>query len=154
MRASTPLSLKGRALRLLGMREHSRAELAQKLARHVQEGEDLNAVLDWLQAKDFLNEERAAESIVHRKAERFGAARVQQELRQKGVPDVLIKASVAQLKDSEQARATAVWQRKFGTLPQTPQERAKQMRFMASRGFGGQALDRIWRALAAGEALD
>ena len=154
MRATTPLSLKGRALRLLGMREHSRAELAQKLARHVQEGEDLNAVLDWLVGKDFLSEERAAESIVHRKAERYGAARVQQELRQKGVPEALIKASVAQLKDSEQERATAVWQRKFGTLPQTPQERAKQMRFMASRGFGGQALDRIWRALAAGEALD
>ena len=151
MNASSPLSLKGRALRLLSMREHSRAELAHKLARHVQEGEDLNAVLDWLVSKDFQNEARAAESIVHRKAARFGAARVQQELRQKGLPEALIKASVAQLKDSEQARATEVWQRKFGTLPQSPQERAKQMRFMASRGFGGQVLDKIWRAVAAGE---
>jgi regulatory protein len=141
-----PLSLKARALRLLGMREHSRAELAQKLARHVQEGEDLEAVLDWLAAKDFLNEARAAEAIVHRQAARHGSARVKQTLRQKGVPDELIEASMAGLQDTEQARALAVWQRKFGTLPDSPQARAKQMRFMASRGFGGGVLDGIWRA--------
>jgi regulatory protein len=105
-----PLSLKARALRLLGMREHSRAELAQKLARHVQEGEDLEAVLDWLAAKDFLNEARAAEAIVHRQAARHGSARVKQTLRQKGVPDELIEASMAGLQDTEQARALAVWQ--------------------------------------------
>ena len=54
------LSLKGRALRLLAQREHSRGELEAKLARHVQEGDDLAALLDELQAKDFLNAERAA----------------------------------------------------------------------------------------------
>ena len=46
--AFATLSLKGRALRLLSQREHSRAELATKLARHVQEGDDLEAVLDRL----------------------------------------------------------------------------------------------------------
>lgn len=140
------ISLKARALRLLGMREHSRAELAQKLARHVQEGDDLGAVLDWLVAKDFLNEARAAEAIVHRQAARHGSTRVRQALRQKGVPEELIEASMADLERTELARAQAVWQRKFGTLPDTLQARAKQMRFMASRGFGGGVLEHIWRA--------
>jgi regulatory protein len=42
------LSLKGRALKLLAQREHSRLELQSKLAAHVEEGDDLNAVLDEL----------------------------------------------------------------------------------------------------------
>ncbi|MFZ1500011.1 MAG: recombination regulator RecX, partial [Giesbergeria sp.] len=59
------LSLKGRALRLLSQREHSRAELERKLARHLQEGEDLAAVLDDLQAKGFICEERVLASVLH-----------------------------------------------------------------------------------------
>ena len=80
----TTLSLKGRALRLLGQREHSRAELLRKLSPHVQEGEDLNAVLDELQSKDFINEARVVESVLHRRASRLGAARIRQELQSKG----------------------------------------------------------------------
>lgn len=140
------ISLKARALRFLSMREHSQAELRKKLAPHVQDGDDLDGLFEWLAAKDFLNEERAAESIVNRQAARYGAARVQQTLRQKGVPDALVKASVAQLKTSELPRALEVWRRKFGSLPDTPQARAKQMRFMASRGFDGQVLNKIWQA--------
>ena len=143
--AATPLSLKGRALRLLSLREHSRAELAQKLARHVQEGDDLQAVLDWLVARDFLSDQRAAEALVHRKAPRYGSARVQQLMRQQGVPADLIAASMAELQGSELARAREVWQRKFGERPDSPQARAKQMRFMVSRGFSPQLLDRLWR---------
>ena len=60
--AFAPLSLKARALRLLALREHSRAELQSKLARHVQEGDDLPALLDQLQAKGFIDETRVAES--------------------------------------------------------------------------------------------
>ena len=85
------LSLKGRALRLLSQREHSRTELATKLARHVQEGDDLNAVLDDLQAKDFINANRVAESLVHRRAGRLGTQRLVQELRSKGLDDDLVR---------------------------------------------------------------
>ena len=85
------LSLKGRALRLLSQREHSRTELATKLARHVQEGDDLNAVLDDLQAKDFINANRVAESLVHRRAARLGTQRLVQELRSKGLDDELVR---------------------------------------------------------------
>ena len=81
----TTLSLTGRALRLLSQREHSRAELQRKLVPHVQEGEDLNAVLDGLQAKGFISEERVVESVLNRRASRLGSARIRQELQAKGL---------------------------------------------------------------------
>ncbi|SDM10638.1 regulatory protein [Oryzisolibacter propanilivorax] len=141
------LSLKGRALRLLAQREHSRSELQTKLARHVQEGEDLQAVLDELQAKDFINPQRVAESVLHRRAPRLGAQRVLQELRGKGLDEELVRAAAAQLQDTEYERALAVWRQRFGSAPpaDTPQERARQMRFLAARGFAGDVVRRVLR---------
>lgn len=141
-------SLKARALRLLAQREHSRSELQTKLAPHVQEGEDLAALLDDLQAKDFINEERVAESVLHRRAPRFGAQRVLQELRRKGLDEELVRATAEQLKGSELERARAVWRQRFGGTPApvTPQERARQMRFLAARGFGADVVRRMLQA--------
>ena len=137
------LSLKGRALRYLAMREHSRAELASKLIKHVEEGEDLDAVLAELEAKGFISAERVVESVIHTKASRFGANRVAQELRHKGVDAELIAGALDQLRSTELPRAREIWQRRFGTPPTTPQERAKQMRFLASRGFGGDVVRKV-----------
>lgn len=95
------LSLKARALRLLAQREHSRSELQAKLARHVQEGEDLAALLDELQARGFIDAARVAESVVHRRAARLGAQRVAQELRRKGLDEDLVRATAAQLAGTE-----------------------------------------------------
>src|SRR5690349_4525778 len=71
-----PLSLKARALKYLSMREHSRLELARKLSRHAQEGDDVEALLNWLEAAKFLSQERFAESLVNRRAARFGNSRI------------------------------------------------------------------------------
>ncbi|EER60361.1 regulatory protein RecX [Acidovorax delafieldii 2AN] len=139
------LSLKGRALRLLAQREHSRAELATKLARHVQEGDDLNGLLDELQAKDFINAERVAESVVHRRAARLGTQRVVQELRSKGLEDDLVRATAERLRATEQERAQAVWLQRFGSVAVDAQERARQMRFLAARGFSGDVVRRVVR---------
>ena len=139
----TKLSLKGRALRYLAMREHARAELATKLAPHVEEGDDLNAVLDELEAKNFINAERVVDSVLHTQASRFGAARVAQALRHKGVDAALITSAVERLRSTELARARDIWLRRFGTPPQTPQERARQMRFLASRGFAGDVVRKV-----------
>ena len=137
------LSLKGRALRYLALREHSRAELASKLAQHVEEGDDLDAVLTELEAKGFISAERVVESVLYSKAGRFGTGRLAQELRQKGVDSELIADAVDRLRGTELARAREVWQRRFGAPPDSPQERAKQMRFLASRGFGGDVVRKV-----------
>ena len=140
------LSLKGRALRLLSQREHSRAELATKLVRHVQECDDLEAVLNDLEAKDFINAERVAESVVHRRAGRLGTQRLAQELRSKGLSDDLVRNMAERLRATELERAQAVWQQRFGGAPATdPKERARQMRFLAARGFAGDVVRRVLR---------
>ena len=138
-----PLSLKGRALRLLSGREHSRAELERKLGAHEQEAGQLKRVLDELQAKDFINEQRAVDSVVHRRSGKLGALRIRQELLSKGLDNEKVQAALAGLKASELVRAREVWQRKFGALPDDPTERGKQARFLAARGFDGEVVRRV-----------
>jgi regulatory protein len=144
-RPAQTLSLKGRALRYLAAREHSRAELATKLSRHVGPEDDPDAVarvLDELAAKGFIDEARVAESVLHRRAGRLGGARVLQELRAKGLPDDVVADAAAQLRSTELARAQAVWRRKFGQPPADAAERARQLRFLAARGFSGDVARR------------
>lgn len=144
-RPAQTLSLKGRALRYLAAREHSRAELATKLSRHVGPEGDPDAVarvLDELAAKGFIDEARVAESVLHRRAGRLGGARVLQELRAKGLPDDVVADAAAQLRSTELARAQAVWRRKFGQPPADAAERARQLRFLAARGFSGDVARR------------
>lgn len=139
-------SLKGRALRLLGQREHSRVELERKLRTHETEPGELALVLDDLQAKGFINEQRVLESVVFRRAPRLGAMRVRQELQAKGLAPDAIAQAVADLQATELDRAKAVWQRKFGTPAEDPQTRAKHMRFLAGRGFGAEAIRKVVKA--------
>lgn len=141
-----PLSLKGRALRLLSGREHSRAELERKLASHEEEPGQLARVLDELQAKDFINEQRVVDSVVHRRSARLGAMRIRQELQAKGLDDEKIREAVSGLRTSELARAREIWSRKFHALPGDAAQRAKQARFLAARGFDGEVVRRVLSA--------
>jgi regulatory protein len=137
------LSLKGRALRLLGQREHSRLELERKLRSHEVEPGELARALDDLQAKGFINEQRVLESVVFRRAPRLGAMRVRQELQAKGLAPEAVAQAVAGLRGSEVERAREVWRKKFGVPAEDPKLRAKQMRFLASRGFGSETILRV-----------
>lgn len=137
------LSLKGRALKLLAQREHSRLELLRKLSPHVEDGDDLPAILDELEKRGFISVERVVESVIRSKAGRFGTARVLHDLRSKGLDDEAVRQASEQLRGSEHARAWAVWKQRFGSPAQTPQERMKQMRFLASRGFGGDVVRKV-----------
>ena len=137
------ISLKGRALRLLSGREHSRAELERKLRPHETEPGELARALDDLEAKCFINEQRVLESVVHRRAAKMGAARVRQELQAKGLSPDAVAQAVADLQGSDVERAREVWRKNFGDPPADAAERGKQMRFLASRGFGGDAIRRV-----------
>jgi len=141
--ATTALSLTGRALRLLSAREHSRAELQRKLVRFEEEPGALAKVLDALEAKDFINEARVVESVVHRRAAKLGAARIRQELQAKGLEPEAVAQAVGQLRASEVERAREIWRKKFSAPPADAAERGKQMRFLASRGFGGDTIHRV-----------
>ena len=139
------LSLKGRALKLLSQREHSRLELQRKLAEHVEEGDDLSAVVDELEKRGFISEERMVESVIHSKAGRYGSARLLQELRSKGLDDEIVRNVGEQLRDTELQRAQEIWRKRFGEPPADVKEKAKQLRFLASRGFSGAVASRVLR---------
>ena len=148
MTAPAP-SLKSRALRYLAAREYSRAELAARLARPARAGQDeatleaIERVLDELAAKGFISEARVAQSVLHRRAGRLGAARVLQEMRAKGLSGEVLEDAAEQLRGTELARAREVWRRKFGAPPGDAAGRARQMRFLAGRGFSGEAIRRV-----------
>ena len=134
------LSLKARALRFLSMREHSRLELERKLARHAEEGEDVNALLNFLEKNNWLSQERFSASLIHRREARFGNSRIMAELQSHGIHGEALAELKAGLLDSETARACEVWQRKFGAVAKGPEERVKQVRFLMQRGFSSKAL--------------
>jgi regulatory protein len=140
-------SLKGRALAYLSRREHSRAELSRKLQPFVEEGDSLDTLLDSLEQEGWLSDSRFTESLVHRRASRLGANRIVGELKRQGVGSTLIEETAAQLRETELARARAVWQKKYGQLPETPAERARQARFLVSRGFSQTVVSKILKGL-------
>ena len=144
--ALAQLSLKGRALRLLSMREHSRSELERKLAGHAEGPEQLRKILDELQARDFISDERFVESVLNRRAPKLGAGRIRQELQGKGLDSELVGKALHGLRETELTRAREVWKRKFGALPRDAAERSKQARFLAARGFGGEMIRRVLQA--------
>ena len=162
MRKKPELSLRTRALQYLARREYSRAELRGKLQRYVQTDDDfepsfdssvadssgldgLDALLDDLTARGWLSDARAATQFLHAKRSRFGTQRIAHELRQKGITEELISAAMPALKEGELEAARAVWQRKFGMLPQDEKEKARQMRFLQSRGFGFDVIFQVLR---------
>jgi regulatory protein len=138
-------SLKGRALQLLSQREHSRTELERKLAVHETTPGELAQALDELQARDFINEGRVIESVINHRSGKLGAARLKQELATKGLGGEAVAQALAALKDSELERAREVWQKKFGEPAQDPRERAKQARFLLTRGFAAEVVSRVLR---------
>lgn len=146
------LSVKGRALRYLAQREHSRLELERKLARVVEDRPDASAqaqiaaALDDLAAKGLLSETRTAASVLNSQGQRFGVRRLKQTLQAKGIAPELVSSTLAQARGTELERAREVWRRRFGALPANAAEMGRQMRFMAGRGFEGDVIRQLLRA--------
>src|SRR4029077_10797064 len=121
-------TLRERALGLLARREHSRAELARKLRAHDPPADELEALLEDLSRRKLLSDERYAESRTHALSRKFGASRIAQELRARGLDKGLAERAVEAARSTEVERARAVWLRKFRKPPDTREERPRQMR--------------------------
>jgi regulatory protein len=134
-------SLMARAVDLLSRREYSRRELVQKLKPHAETEEQLEAVLDQLAGKSWQSDQRYAEQLLRAKGSRHGSLRLRHAMREKGLDAEIIEQTLAGQNDQQQAQA--VWQRKFGSLPQTREDKARQMRFLAGRGFPADVIHRV-----------
>jgi regulatory protein len=156
-------SLKARALRLLSLREYSRKGLAAKLEESAgryaklasKEGKQeldsssksitlqIQEVLDDFEARGWLSDDRFAEAFVRRRSERYGARKIQDELQRAGVNSGKTAELIQSLRETEYQRAKELWQKKFGVLAQEQKERARQYRFLASKGFSSEVVSKI-----------
>lgn len=139
--------MRQRAIALLARREHSRAELARKLARHAESDAEVEAVLDELARRKLLSDGRYASARSDALARKFGAARVVRELRDKGVAAPALESIERDLKASELDRARAVWQKRFGSPAGNAADRARQTRFLQARGFSFEVIRRVVHGL-------
>ena len=139
-RPDTAVELKVRALRLLTRREHSRAELARKLAPHAESPQALDALLAELAQRKQLSDERYAETRAHWLSRKYGAAKIRHDLKAHGVADAVI-ARVSTEGDLEKAKA--ILARKYREPAATREEKAKRARFLQSRGFSYDVIRRL-----------
>jgi len=151
--------LRQHAIKQLARREHSRAELARKLLAIASDSpdvaEDIATVLDQLEQSGLLSDTRYVEAYLRSHAARFGAARLRNTLRTKGIAAELIESALAQMAaidesgeemNNEMARAKAVWWSKFGSRPRDAREWARQARFLQSRGFASEVICKVIKA--------
>jgi len=136
----TPAELKARALRHLVRREHSRAELVRKLAPHAESEAALNAVVDLLLSKKQLSDERFAEERARSLSRKYGSTKIRQDLKERGVADEIVERVSA---EGDLERASAILQRKYREAATTREERAKRARFLQSRGFSYEVINRV-----------
>ena len=135
-------ALKARALRYLARREHSRAELQRKLLPFAASQQLLDVLLSELEGRKLLSNHRFAEMRAHVLGRKYGAARIRQDLKAKGVPDEIVDAvSFA----GELERAREILRRKYGTPATTREEWAKRARFLQGRGFSSETIYRLIR---------
>ncbi len=163
-------SLRGRALRHLSQREHSRAELRRKLLRHAladaarppahegapdatdapdaeslpaEAAERVERLLDELAAAGWLSDTRAAESLVATKAARFGAVRLSRMLAERGIDREAAAAAMEQARTTELQRAAEVWRKRYGEQATNAADRARQQRFLLARGFSAAIVRQV-----------
>ncbi|MBL8480473.1 MAG: regulatory protein RecX [Sterolibacteriaceae bacterium] len=135
--------LRQQAIKLLARREHTRAELARKLAG-LGTPEEIDAVLADMESSQLQSDSRTAESFLRSNASRLGASRLRHTLKTRGLAPEMIEEQLAQADlPDEMARARAAWSRKFSAAPANPKEWARQARFLQSRGFAGDIVRRL-----------
>jgi regulatory protein len=136
-------TLRERAIAHLAQREHSRAELGRKLARHADHPDEVAPLLDELVRRKLLSDERYAEVRANALARKFGARRIAWELRSKGVGNAAIAQATRDARATELTRARDAWAKRFGRPPRGAAERAKQIRFLQGRGFSFDTVRRV-----------
>lgn len=141
-----PRSLMARGIDALSRREYSRRELKERLQRDLPQGQnpaDVEDVLDALEQKKFLSDERYARSRVRMRSARYGNRRLAYELSVQGVDSETIELALQEAPD-EFERAWEAWRRRFGRLPEDFKEKARQTRFLTARGFGFDMIERVF----------
>lgn len=130
---------------MLARREHGHRELAAKLVAKGFESQLVGSVVDQLESENLVSDARFVEALYHQRTQRgYGPARIAAELRDKGVADDLITQWVDFADRQWISRLQDLRRRKYGDAPPVDaRERARQMRFLQSRGFTLEQIRRV-----------
>ena len=146
IRGSRPaLTLRQKALRALARREYSRSELARKLGGGGESTTDIETLLLEFEASGWLSDERFAGGAARQRQGRFSQRYILEDLKSKGVAGNTAQDAVSALEQDDYATALALWRQRFGTAPADQKEKARQVRFLQSRGFALQIVFRVLR---------
>jgi regulatory protein len=144
-----PESLKAHAIALLARREHSRAELRDKLlAGRERDAEAVSAVetlLGELTALGFLSDARCAQSFVRKKIGGYSKRAIVAALEAQGIDGDAATDALAGAGIDDPEVLVALWRRRFGAPPASDKDRARQIRFLQSRGFPLSAILKLLR---------
>ncbi len=136
----TAAELKARALRYLVRREHSRAELARKLAPHAESHQAVATLIESLVSKNQLSDERFAEERARVLSRKYGPAKIRQDLRGRGIEEEVIERT---LSGNEIDRAREILKKKFPAQTAERKELARRARFLQGRGFSYEIVMRL-----------
>ena len=101
----------------------------------------VDELLDWLVVNKYLSETRFVESRINARSRKQGTLLIKLELSRHGL--ALEPEQASTLRETEFARALALWQRKFGEVAPDARLRSKQARFLAARGFAADVVRRV-----------
>ena len=144
-KARPPKSLKARAVSFLARRDYARTELRDKLLATGATADEVDPVLDDLAAQGYLSDERFAHALVRQKTGGYSKRAIAQTLKAKGVAGEVVTVALDAADADDATTMVALWRRRFGRAPVNDRERARQVRFLQSRGFGLSAILKLLR---------
>ena len=145
-----PKTLKARAIALLARRDYSRAELRAKLAGDRASSDvdlaGVDALLDELSALGYLSDARFAQAMVRQKSGGYSKRAIGASLKARGVEGPAVSEALAGVEVDDVDAMVALWRRRFGTPPGNDKEKARQVRFLLSRGFSLSAIFKLLKS--------
>ena len=138
-------TLKAQAIRLLARREYARAELESRLVSGGADLGEVRSTLDDLGAQGLLSDQRFARAVVSQKAGRYSRRSIAGGLKAKGIAPGDIDDAMREADLDDDAALSALWERRFGELPGSDREKARQVRYLQARGFALSAILKLLR---------
>lgn len=132
------------ALRLLARREHSRQELTLKLRQRQLDSAVISLVLDDYESEGWLDDDRFSDVYSRQRIDQgYGPLKVLSELQKRGIHQA--PGCLKELTDADWVRnALLLREKRFGVhdLSDDWDEKVRQARFLARRGFTASQVER------------
>lgn len=151
-----PISALDKALRLLSARAYSSGELSLRLIRAGYPSEEAVAAIEECRKRHYLDDRMFAEDCAGMWLERgHGARSIRLKLRQRGISSELAADVLSISSEDETEAACRAIESKLPSLLREKdlrKRKAKALRFLAARGFAGEAVGAAMQHLAASGA--